>query len=145
MKDFEKLNEKSVLKDRCFAQNICNAFYWLLHCGPKVESCYNKGDYCAIENNKVYDNTWWSSNAESAIVLADSRNIDNLDIAKMFLVRNEVYGNRNYIPYYNEKYDDPQYLIDNQMHVARPGYGSKNQTFIIDGSGISKNFPSYSV
>ena len=94
-----------------------------------------QGDYCAIENNKVYDNTWWSSNAESAIVLADSRNIDNLDIAKMFLVRNEVYGNRNYIPYYNEKYDDPQYLIDNQMHVARPGYGSKNQTFIIDGSG----------
>ena len=54
----------------------------------------------------------------------------------MFLVRNEVYGNRNYISYYNEKYDDPQYLIDNQMHVARPGYGSKNQTFIIDGSGI---------
>ena len=121
------------------------AFYWLLHCAPKVGSCYNKGDYCAIENNKVYDNTWWSSNAESAIVLADSRNIDNLDIAKMFLVRNEVYGNRNYIPYYNEKYDDPQYLIDNQMHVARPGYGSKNQTFIIDGSGISKNFPSYSL
>ena len=89
-----------------------------------------------IDFDKVYDNTWWSSSAESAIVLADSRNIDNLDIAKMFLVRNEVYGNRNYIPYYNEKYDDPQYLIDNQMHVARPGYGSKNQTFIIDGSGI---------
>ena len=53
-----------------------------------------KGDYCAIENNEVYDNTWWSSNAESAIVLADSRNIDDLDITKMFLVGNKVYGNR---------------------------------------------------
>ena len=92
----------------------------------------NKGDYIAIENNVVYDNTWWSSSAESAIVLADSRHIDNLDISKMFLVRNRVHGNRNFIPFYNAKHEDPDYDGD----LARPDYGTRNQTYIIDGSGI---------
>ena len=91
----------------------------------------NKGDYIAIENNVVYDNTWWSSSAESAIVLADSRHIDNLDISKMFLVRNRVHGNRNFIPFYNAKHEDPDY----DGNLARPDYGTRNQTYIIDGSG----------
>ena len=95
----------------------------------------NKGDYISIEENEVYRNTWWSSNAESAIVLADARSIDDLNITKMFLVRNIVYDNRNFIPYYNANYDDPNYLEEHQMHSARPGYGTSNQTFIIDGSG----------
>ena len=38
--------------------------------------------------------------------------------------------------YYNSNYDDPAYLAANQMHVAREFYGSSNQTFIIDGSGV---------
>ena len=50
----------------------------------------SKGDYVAIEDNTVYNNTWWSSNAESAIVIADARHIDELDITKIFLNRNEV-------------------------------------------------------
>ena len=44
----------------------------------------------AIEDNTVYDNTWWSSNAESAIVIADARHVDELDITKIFLNGNEV-------------------------------------------------------
>ena len=58
------------------------------HC-PNSGIRVNKGDYVAIEGNLVYNNTWWSSNAESAIVLADSRSIDNLDKTKMFLVGNQ--------------------------------------------------------
>ena len=68
--------------------------------------------------------------------MADARHIDNLDITKIFLCRNRVYGNRNYIPYYNANYEDPEYLENHQMHVARPNYGTSKQTFIIDGSGI---------
>ena len=63
----------------------------------------------------------------------------------MVIRGNVVFGNQNRVPYYNEKYDDPAYLAEKQMHVARPGYGSVNQTFIIDGSGvyITRNSQSY--
>lgn len=96
----------------------------------------NKGDYNRIEHNQVYRNTWWSSNAESGIVFADSRSLDTYDGIKMTIKNNLVYENINKIPYYNSNYDDPQYLIDNQMSVAREHYGSILQDFIIDGSGV---------
>ena len=117
----------------------------------KVHDCPNSGirmnqaDYGVIINNEVYRNTWWSSNAESGIVFADSRSIDESDEVKLAIINNVVYDNYNQIPYYNSNYDDPQYLIDNQMHVARENYGSSNQTFIIDGSGvyITRNSANY--
>ena len=48
--------------------------------------------------------------------------------AKIFLQRNEVYDNRNFIPFYNAGgvNEDP----------ARPDYGTEAQTYIIDGSGV---------
>ena len=45
-------------------------------------------------DKRVYNNTWWGSSAESAIVIADARHIDEMDIAKMLLLRNEVHGNQ---------------------------------------------------
>ena len=56
-----------------------------------------------------------------------------------------VHGNVNRIPYYNSNYDDPAYLSANQMSVVREFYGSVNQTFIIDGSGVyvTRNSESY--
>ena len=100
---------------------------------------------CTVSDNEVFNSTWWSSNAESAIVFAESTPVDELDMIKMRIVRNRVHGNMNIVPYYNARYDDPAYLAANQMHVARPNYGSVNQTFIIDGSGvyISRNSQSY--
>ena len=91
------------------------------------------------------DGRWWSSNAESAIVFAEGQSADTLDVVKMVIRGNTVFNNVNRIPYYNSNYDDPQYLIDNQMHVAREFYGSINQTFIIDGSGVyvTRNSGSY--
>lgn len=64
----------------------------------------------------------------------------------MFIVGNEVFDNQNKIPYYNANYDDPEYMKEKNMHVARENYGSKAQTFIIDGSGvyISRNSQTYS-
>jgi len=105
----------------------------------------NFGDYITIEDNHVYDNTWYSSNAESAIVISDSRPVDDKIEFKMIVRHNLVHGNINQVSYYNSNYDDPQYLINNQMHVARENYGSVAQTFIIDGSGVymTRNSNSY--
>ena len=76
-----------------------------VHDTPNSAIRVNKGDYVTIENNEVYNSTWWSSNAESAIVLAESKNIDDLDIIKMIIRGNTVYKNMNKIPYYNANYD----------------------------------------
>jgi len=73
----------------------------------------NKGDYCTVEYNTVYNSTWWSSNAESAIVYAEGKNIDDEDIVKMVIKGNVVFDNMNKIPYYNSHYDDPEYLKKN--------------------------------
>ena len=108
----------------------------IVHDTPNSGIRVNYGDWVTIENNHVYDCTFWGSNAESAVVFADSQTIDALDIVKMVIRRNIVYDNVNKIPYYNANYDDPEYLEANQMSVAREWYGTKNQTFIIDGSGV---------
>ena len=116
-----------------------------VHHAPNSGVRANEGDYISIEYNKVYGNTWWSSNAESGIVFADSTHIDTSNNLKLRIAYNEVFDNVNKIPYYNSNYDDPDYLTDNQMSVAREGYGTRNQTFIIDGSGVyvSRNSESY--
>ena len=49
--------------------------------------------------------------------------------AKIFLQRNEVYDNRNFIPFFNEG------GVNTEDH-ARPDYGTEAQTYIIDGSGV---------
>lgn len=90
----------------------------------------DKGDYIALEDNLVHSNTWWGSAAESAIVIAEAKHIDEKDITKMFLVRNTVYDNQNNIPYYN-----PNYEPDEKISETPPDYGTSNQTYIIDGSG----------
>ncbi|GMI14148.1 hypothetical protein TrLO_g5412 [Triparma laevis f. longispina] len=117
----------------------------IVHDTPNSGIRCNDADYVTVENNEVYHCTYWSSNAESAIVFAESLAIDELDNIKMIIRNNVVHDNENKIPYYNSNYDDPDYLEENQMHVARENYGSSAQTFIIDGSGvyISRNSASY--
>ena len=73
------------------------------HC-PASGIRVNKGDYITIADSLVYSNTWWSSSAESAIVLAESINVDDVDWIKMRLVGNVVYDNINKVPYYNPNY-----------------------------------------
>jgi len=95
------------------------------HSGIRVDN----GDYIAIEDNEVYSNTWWGSSAESAIVIAEATNIDQNDGPKIFLRRNTVYDNRNFIPFYNANGSE------SEGH-SRPDYGTAEQTYIIDGSGV---------
>ena len=47
---------------------------------------------------------------------------------KIFLQRNIVYNNRNFIPFYNVG-------TESEGH-GRPDYGTEAQTYIIDGSGV---------
>lgn len=105
----------------------------------KVHDCPNSGlrvndaDYCEFSHNEVYNCTWWSSNAESAIVFAQSKDYDEkTDIIKMRMTHNLVYNNRNFIPFYAGK-----------QIGSTPNYGTEQQDFIHDGQGvyITRNNP----
>ena len=84
-------------------------------------------DYCTIAANVVYNNTWWSANAESGVVLAQSRSTDTVNTIKMHIDSNTVFGNINLIMYHSASLSD---LADGP---------------ILDGSGIhvSQSFESY--
>lgn len=97
----------------------------------KVHDCpnsglrINNGDYCDISYNEVYNCTWWSSNAESAVVLAQSKDFDTQDAIKMVMTHNLVYNNKNNIPFFN-----------GTNPTGMPCYGLECQDYIIDGSGV---------
>jgi len=119
------------------------------HC-PASGIRVNKGDYITIADSEVYSNTWWSSSAESAIVLAESVSVDTNNWIKMRLTNNRVYDNINKIPYYNPNYawdyspignEDcssyeacEQELVEGCPWECR--YGKKTQDYIVDGMGV---------
>jgi len=55
----------------------------------------NKGDYITMTQNEVYNNTWYTSSASSAIVIADARSVDRSNSIKMRITNNIVYNNYN--------------------------------------------------
>ena len=79
----------------------------------------DKGDYIAIEDNEVFSNTWWGSSAESAIVIAEATHIDQYDGAKIFLQRNVVYDNRNFIPFLNSTRGERRVRVTAGLSTAR--------------------------
>lgn len=91
----------------------------------------NNSDYCTITNNEVYNCTLWTSSGSSAVVLAQSKSIDNDLKIKMRITKNKVYNNINKIHYFNSTYtcSDPT------------AYGCEDYPNIIDGSGcyITRN------
>ncbi len=103
-----------------------------IHDCPNSGIRSNNGDYIDLSYNEVYNCTWWSSNAESAIVVAQAKDFDDKDTIKIRLTHNVVHHNRNYIPYYNSSYPPNSDC-----------YGNECQTYIIDGSGvyITRNKP----
>ena len=119
------------------------------HC-PASGIRVNKGDYVTVENSTVYSNTWWSSSAESAIVLAEGVSVDTSTGIKMRLVGNTVYDNVNKIPYYNPSYGWDYTPIGDEDCSSYPAcesglvegcpwqcrYGKATQDYIIDGMGV---------
>ena len=84
-----------------------------------------------IEYNEVYNTTWWTSSASSAIVYAESIALDgdNGSEIKMIMRGNMVYNNWNRIPFYVTQLPD---------NAGGPGgdYGTASQDYILDGQGL---------
>jgi parallel beta-helix repeat protein len=93
---------------------------------------FNDSDHITIENNTVYNTTWWTSNASSAIVFAEAiarSDQDNGDDIKMIIRGNTVYNNWNRILFYKTN-EPPNSGNDN------PTYGTAAFTQIWDGQGL---------
>ena len=68
-------------------------------------------------NNLVYDNAWWTVSASSAVVFAE-----NKGTGENRIIRNVVYGNRNFMPFYLE---DLHSVAGG--HEAIPGYSKVDE------------------
>lgn len=99
-------------------------------CGSGIR--FNDSDHIIIENNEVFNTTWWTSSASSAIVFAESiasSESDNGTDIKMIMRGNVVYNNWNRIPFYVTQ------LPDNSGNT-NPNYGTANYNNILDGQGL---------
>ena len=97
----------------------------------------DNGD-CRLIYNTVYDNTWWSYNAEAELLLhkADRDGItNNPATVKMRIENNIAYGNINKLPYFNPNYEcspDEAFSYD----PTSTDYACGGQNYIHDGSGV---------
>jgi parallel beta-helix repeat protein len=95
---------------------------------------FNDSDHITIENNTVYNTTWWTSNASSAIVFAETKSqssSDNGDNIKMIIRGNTVYNNWNRIPFYMT-----QGVVPPNGNPPSGNYGNANYSTILDGQGL---------
>jgi poly(3-hydroxybutyrate) depolymerase len=112
----------------------------VVHDTPGSGIRFNDSDYMTIEYNEVYNTTWWTSSASSAIVYAESIALDgdNGSDIKMIMRGNVVYNNWNRIPFYVTQLPD---------NAGGPGgdYGTASQDYILDGQGlyVTRSDPSY--
>lgn len=93
---------------------------------------FNDSDHITIEYNEVYNTTWWTSSASSAVVFAETiaaSEDDNGTDIKMIMRGNLVYNNWNRIPFYTTQ------LPDNSGNT-NPNYGTANYNSILDGQGL---------
>jgi hypothetical protein len=93
---------------------------------------FNDSDHITIEYNEVYNTTWWTSSASSAVVFAEtiaSSEVDNGTDVKMVIRGNLVYNNWNRIPFYVTQ------LPDNSGNT-NPNYGTATYNNILDGQGL---------
>ena len=127
---------------------IWSGHHIILH-NNKVYDCpnsgirVNNGDYVVIAHNQVYNTTWWSFNAESAIVIAQSKHLDDkTHTIKMRITHNRTYDNINKIPYFNKTYMNNGTCNGVTANSSKSDkYGCDVQDYIIDGSGcyITRN------
>jgi parallel beta-helix repeat protein len=67
----------------------------------------NGSDYIRIDNNRVYNNAYYSPYANSGISFYQSRDIDASTSAKMFIRKNIIYKNENKVPFWFSNEADP--------------------------------------
>ena len=99
-----------------------------------------KCDYITIENNRVYNNSWYTIYGTSGISFNQCYNYDNNTTDYKIIVRNNIsYGNRMYVPFYNDcKVTDGNGII---LDIPLADYNGRslvanNICFNNGGSGI---------
>jgi parallel beta-helix repeat protein len=119
----------------------------------KVYNCGGAGissvraDYITIAGNEVFNNAWYSVNANSGISVGQGIDIDGYRGYKMFILNNKVYNNRQYIPWikYGSMTDGNGIIVDDTQHTqngsTEPPYKGRtlvanNITYKNGGSGI---------
>ena len=102
-----------------------------VHDTPGSAIRFNDSDHITIEYNEVYNATWWTSSASSAIVYAETiaTDGDNSTAIKMIMRGNVVYNNWNRIPFFVTQ------LPDNSGNT-NPNYGTADYNSILDGQGL---------
>jgi parallel beta-helix repeat protein len=113
----------------------------IVHDTPGSGIRFNDSDHITIENNTVYNTTWWTSSASSAVVYAEtiaSSEADNGIDVKMIMRGNLIYNNWNRIPFYVTQ------LPDNSGN-ENPNYGTADYNSIVDGQGlyVTRSDPNY--
>ena len=104
----------------------------IVHDTPGSGIRFNDSDHITIENNTVYNTTWWTSSASSAIVFAETiatTDEDNTTDIKMIMRGNTVYNNWNRIPFYMAS------LPENGQPPSEK-YGAADYATILDGQGL---------
>lgn len=104
----------------------------IVHDTPGSGIRFNDSDHITIENNTVYNTTWWTSSASSAIVFAETiatTDEENTTDIKMIMRGNTVYNNWNRIPFYMAS------LPDNGQPPSG-NYGNAGYSTILDGQGL---------
>ena len=113
----------------------------IVHDTPGSAIRFNDSDHITIEHNEVYNSTWWTSSASSAVVFAETiaaSESDNGNDVKMIMRGNTVYNNWNRIPFYVTQ------LPDNSGNT-NPNYGTASYNSILDGQGlyVTRSDPDY--
>ena len=113
----------------------------VVHDTPGSGIRFNDSDHITIENNTIYNTTWWTSSASSAVVFAETISIseeDNTDEIKMIIRGNTVYNNWNRIPFYMSSFPD-------NAQPPNGNYGNAGYSTILDGQGlyVTRSDPNY--
>jgi parallel beta-helix repeat protein len=110
-----------------------------------------RSDYVTLENNQVYNNSYYSPYATSGISFYQSGNSDNSTDVKIIVRGNTVYGNKNLIKNFNNFSEDD---LNNPDPSKRPQITDGNGIIIddnartqviqsVDGDKQSQDLPAY--
>ena len=98
-------------------------------------------DYVTIENNTVYNNSWYGMYATSGISILGPKPIDDVTTYKMIIRGNTVYNNKTQVPWYTGK-GRPYKLSDGNGIIIDVNNGTQS-TPVYTGRTLVENNVSY--
>ncbi|MDA3867029.1 MAG: right-handed parallel beta-helix repeat-containing protein [Salinivirgaceae bacterium] len=113
-----------------------------VHDFPGVGIGVNRADYVTVENNVIYNTSWYCMYACSGIAVYGSTPIDNLSTTKIIIRNNIVYNNKSLVPWYTGKNKAPYKLSDGNGIIVDANNGRQN-TPLYQGRTLVENNVSY--